>query len=1040
MSSVKKVNQNLKVPNIKVEPEECNTTESFISNSSRSTYQELSPKSSSVSAFVSKAKQTKKYVPSSSSDYSSDDTIEDKFSSRKGKKKRKLADDGDFKYYESRIKALRKERAKLRLENILEDGTEFKKLDETFVIDGCLQIPKEMWDNLFEHQKTGVRWLWELHQLGVGGILGDEMGLGKTIQMIAFLTALRNSNLTDTHKGYEDLGPTVLVCPATVMHQWLQEFRKWWPAFRVAILHSSGTFTGKSRKRLVEAINKSKGILIVSYQGVVIYQDLLHALDWHYAILDEGHKIRNPDAQVTLACKRFRTPHRIILSGSPVQNNLNELWSIFDFIYPGKLGTLPVFMDQFAAPITQGGYANASDVQVQIAYKCSCILRDTIKPFLLRRTKAEVNNKLKLPEKSEQVLFCKLTEKQRKLYQDYLDSPVVRDIKRGFCQIFLGLIEMRKICNHPDLFDSTDCSNQIKQLKNVSQSKHSEFFSEDETFGHYKKSGKMMVVDSLLKLWKKQGHKVLLFTQSRQMLKMFIAYLKHRDYTHLYMDGTTPIGSRQTLIEEFNKNEEMFIFLLTTRVGGVGVNLTGANRIIIYDPDWNPSTDIQARERAWRIGQEREVIIYRLLSAGTIEEKIYHRQVFKLYLTNRILKNAKQKRFFKTNDLHELFTLGDNNKDIETNALFDENLQINSATIQRAKLQRKAKKKSKQESKHAPGGEPLLSEEKLKAMRDKVKHLSQMIALKYGSNNTAESDTQVRIKVEPCDTEIQETSKAIEPSCSSPSTSLFTRSIEDKQEKKHNIVNQSRKQHIKYLVRQDIYQPDYNQDKKVKTHNKHDDYILERLFKSSNVFGALKHDRIENDSTADYKVVESEAIKVAGDAIRALRESRRLCLGSSTGIPNWTGQNGCISKRPSLIPKNRSRIQTYRRTEDQSSSNADSLLSTIKKRNHANPIALDSDDEDREKDYEGKAEGTGAKEMACKIREFILFKSNGCGEAHTDELLAFFKNNFKSHKTAIFKAILYKMCEFQRRDGQGFWVMKSEFKESSYSLQLDSLC
>ena len=305
---------------------------------------------------------------------------------------KKIRDDGDFKSYSKRVKAYVKARARIRLDSIREDGTEPNTLDEMVTIDGDLQILKSVWDNLYEHQRTGVRWLWELHQLGTGGILGDEMGLGKTIQMIAFLTALKCSSVVNFHNGYKNLGPVVLVCPATVMHQWLVEFRKWYPPFRVAILHSTGSFGG-DREQLVKVIHKSNGVLICSFPGVVIYQDYLHALDWHYAILDEGHKIRNPDAQVTLACKRFRTPHRLILSGSPVQNNLRELWSIFDFIYPGKLGTLPVFMGQFGIPITQGGYANATDIQVQIAYKCACVLRDTIKPFLLRRTKAEVDRK-----------------------------------------------------------------------------------------------------------------------------------------------------------------------------------------------------------------------------------------------------------------------------------------------------------------------------------------------------------------------------------------------------------------------------------------------------------------------------------------------------------------------------------------------------------------------------------------------------------------------------------------------------------------------
>lgn len=958
---------------------------------------------------------------------------------------KKLRDDGDTKFYLERIKAYNKKRAKLRIQNISEEGVEELKIDETICIDGDLVIPKSMWDDLFDHQRIGVKWLWELHQLGTGGILGDEMGLGKTIQMIAFLTALKCSLINNIDRHYEGLGPTVLVCPATVMHQWLAELRKWWPPFRVGILHNTGSFGG-NKATLVRSINKARGILIVSYPGVVIYQEHLHSYDWHYAILDEGHKIRNPDAQVTLACKRFRTSHRIILSGSPVQNNLKELWSIFDFIYPGKLGTLPVFMEQFGIPITQGGYANATDIQVQIAYKCSCVLRDTIKPFLLRRTKSEVNNKLKLPERSEQVLFCKLTDRQRKFYQAYLESPTVRDIKSGFCQIFVGLIELRKICNHPDLFDTSECQKQLRQIESQATIKHKEFFSENETYGHYKKSGKMMVVDALLKLWKKQNHKVLLFTQSRQMIKIFASYLKDREYHHLSMDGSTPIGIRQGLIEQFNKDDGIFVFLLTTRVGGVGINLIGANRIIIYDPDWNPSTDIQARERAWRIGQQRHVIIYRLLTAGTIEEKIYHRQVFKLYLTNRVLKDVKQKRFFKTNDLHELFTLGHNDQDIETKALFDEDLHIRPESLKRKKSSKHSKKKSKSSSIDRKSEMSLkLTDEKLRAMRERAKLLSKMITQQYGETSTQSADNNkdgTALKTD-SETERLEGCTMYTPFTKPPPDREHNEfSAEEEgaksRKKKSGKHDSKSKRHIEFLVRQDIYKQNDKSDCQDDRKSQQEDYILGRLFKNANIAGALKHDRIETDSTADFKVVESEAEKVARDAIRALRESRRLCLDSSIGMPNWTGRNGHVAPAPKsgLMKRRRGPVQLIGRPS--SSSDQETLLSSIKKRTQLNPISLAQsslnpneagDEEARNRDFLGKSEGTGAEQIADKLRDYLLFQSTRRGEAQTDELLSFFNENFKPEKTPIFKAILYKMCEFQRRGDKGFWLIKNEFRD-----------
>ncbi|XP_031463583.1 DNA excision repair protein ERCC-6 isoform X1 [Phasianus colchicus] len=578
-----------------------------------------------------------------------------------GKRKvKRWRDDGDEDYYKQRLRKWQRERLKDKEHPVAEElsdesDTEF---EEGF------KVPGFLFKKLFKYQQTGVRWLWELHCQQAGGILGDEMGLGKTIQIIAFLAGLSYSKIRTrgSNYRYQGLGPTVIVCPATVMHQWVKEFHTWWPPFRVAILHETGSYTNKKVK-LIREIASCHGILITSYSYIRLMQDNIHSYDWHYVILDEGHKIRNPNAAVTLACKQFRTPHRIILSGSPMQNNLKELWSLFDFVFPGKLGTLPVFMEQFSVPITMGGYSNASPVQVKTAYKCACVLRDTINPYLLRRMKADVKMSLSLPDKNEQVLFCRLTDEQRRVYQNFIDSKEVYQILNGDMQVFSGLVALRKICNHPDLF-----SGGPKILKCLPDAD----LEEADQFGYWKRSGKMIVVESLLKIWHKQGHRVLFFTQSRQMLQILEVFVRDRNYSYLRMDGTTTIASRQPLITRYNEDKSIFIFLLTTRVGGIGVNLTGADRVIIYDPDWNPSTDTQARERAWRIGQKKQVTVYRLLTAGTIEEKIYHRQIFKQFLTNRVLKDPKQRRFFKSNDLYELFTLSspDVSQGTETSAIF----------------------------------------------------------------------------------------------------------------------------------------------------------------------------------------------------------------------------------------------------------------------------------------------------------------------------------------------------------------------------------
>jgi DNA excision repair protein ERCC-6 len=218
------------------------------------------------------------------------------------------------------------------------------------------------------------------------------------------------------------------------------------------------------------------------------------------------------------------------------------------------------------------------------------LLRDALNPYLLQRLKKDVEMVLNLPEKSEQILFCDITEHQRELYREYITSKEIKSILIGKLDPFVGLITLRKLCNHPDLISGGPNRNE----------EYDTSVDPDKEFGASSRSGKMIVVESLLKLWFKQGQKVLLFSQSRQMLTILEKLILMKGYSYLRMDGSTPIGSRQPMVQRFNDDKDIFIFLLTTRVGGLGLNLVGANRVLIYDPDWNPSTDSQARERAWR--------------------------------------------------------------------------------------------------------------------------------------------------------------------------------------------------------------------------------------------------------------------------------------------------------------------------------------------------------------------------------------------------------------------------------------------------------
>ena len=514
-----------------------------------------------------------------------------------------------------------------------EDEDEDEEPLEDVEFAGGLSIPGDTYERLLPHQKTCLKWLWELHCQRAGGIIGDEMGLGKTVQVASFLAALHHSRM---------YSPSIIVCPATMLRQWRRELRIWAPKLKTTILHDSAISSeagGKKRARerlFNECISDGDGVLLTTYEHMRMFRDRICAVRWGYAVLDEGHKIRNPDADVTIVAKQLQTVHRIIMSGAPIQNRLSELWSLFDFVFPGKLGTLPVFQAQFSVPIQIGGYTNASNQQVTTAYRCAVTLKDLIAPYLLRRMKCDVD--VKLPDKTEQVLFCPMTCEQREAYRAYLASREVEEILDGSREALGGIDVLRKIVNHPDLLERrTQAAN--------------------EGYGDSVRSGKLQVTLKVLSLWREQGHRCLVFSQTQQMLDILESAVASAGYNYRRMDGNTSIASRMSLIDDFNDDDRgVFVFLLTTKVGGLGVNLTGANRVLLYDPDWNPSTDAQARERAWRIGQKKEVTIYRLITAGTIEEKVYHRQIYKEFLTSKVLKDPKQRRFFKARDMADLFT------------------------------------------------------------------------------------------------------------------------------------------------------------------------------------------------------------------------------------------------------------------------------------------------------------------------------------------------------------------------------------------------
>ena len=806
------------------------------------------------------------------------------------------------------------------------------------------RIPGDIYPYLFDYQKTGVQWLWELYSQQVGGIIGDEMGLGKTIQVIAFLAGLYYSGKLTK--------PIIVVCPATVMKQWVNEFHRWWPPFRVTILHTSGsgminvksessredallsqmwnpdvqkkalTAGQKAAKKILQPILDNGGVLVTTYSGLQTYAPLLIPLDWEYAVLDEGHKIRNPNAAITIYCKELRTANRIILSGTPMQNNLVELWSLFDFVFPMRLGTLVNFRNQFDIPIRQGGYANASNLQVQTAFKCAETLKDAISPYLLQRYKIDVA--ADLPKKSEQVLFCRLTKLQRKEYESFLGSDDMKSILSGRRQVLYGIDILRKICNHPDLQNHKHLSGKAD-------------------YGNGIKSGKMQVVKSLLELWRDTGHKTLLFAQHRIMLDILEKFVKSlTGFKFRRMDGNTPIQARQNLVDEFNNSPDIHLFLLTTKVGGLGVNLTGADRVIIYDPDWNPSTDLQARERAWRLGQKREVTIYRLMTAGTIEEKIYHRQIFKQFLTNKILRDPKQRQTFNMSDLHDLFTLGDEQAPTETSTLFRD-----------------------VEVTYKPDANGLTSNRS--AGED---------ATALGADGTRSGDV------------------GIHGFAGISSVERYAGEAAEVEKKAEGTNSEAR--------------------------------MMEGIFAKSGIHSAVEHDQIINGKkivTADPRMIEQEAKKVAAEAAKELRQAGEVARTVPIGTPTWTGQFGVAGRPEETTPQ-----RAFAGGRGRGGPSSSSLLAGLQSRQTmpSNMPASGTASPSGRSSRAGTPNARG-KDFGKLIRDFLVVHG---GSVPSQMLVDHFNRMCTSpQSTTEFKETLKAIATLEKGSrGRGRWVLKQEYK------------
>lgn len=472
---------------------------------------------------------------------------------------------------------------------------------------------------LREFQMKGLNFLALNWTRGNNVILADEMGLGKTVQTVSFLSWLRND------RGQE--GPFLVVAPLSVIPAWCDTFNHWAPDLNyVVYLGPEASRSNIREYELFEDGNPRKtkfNVLVTSYDYILADADFLKNIRWQVLAVDEAHRLKNRESQLYIKLNSFGVPCRVLITGTPIQNNLAELSALLDFLNPGK-----VLIDEELELLSTADHKDAGDEQQDEArrQKTQEKLRElhaAIAPYILRRTKETVESDL--PPKTEKIIRVELSDVQLEYYKNILtrNYAALSDASNGHKQSLLNIMmELKKVSNHPYMFQGAE----ERVLAGSTR-------REDQIKGLITSSGKMMLLDQLLAKLKKDGHRVLIFSQMVKMLDILGDYLRVRGYQFQRLDGTIPAGPRRMAINHFNaEDSEDFCFLLSTRAGGLGINLMTADTVIIYDSDWNPQADLQAMARAHRIGQKRPVNVYRLVSKQTIEEEVVTRARNKLFL------------------------------------------------------------------------------------------------------------------------------------------------------------------------------------------------------------------------------------------------------------------------------------------------------------------------------------------------------------------------------------------------------------------------
>ncbi len=496
-----------------------------------------------------------------------------------------------------------------------------------------------------------------------GCIMADEMGLGKTLQCITLLWTLLKQG-PDCKPLIEK---AIVVSPSSLVKNWYNEIAKWLGQ-RVSPLAIDGGSKSDIDRNLTGFMNTYgrrpvNPILIISYETFRLHAKVLHSGEVGLVLCDEGHRLKNSENQTYQALMGLKAKRRVLLSGTPIQNDLLEYFSLVHFVNEGILGTAGEFRKRFENPILRGRDADASDTDHQKGVEKLQELASVVNKCIIRRTQALLSKYL--PKKIEQVVLCSLTPLQKSIYESFVNSDSIRRSIKAETKMtsssLAAITSLKKLVNHPDLIYDM-CKERKEGFENALQCYPAGYNPNCQQL-QPGLSGKLAILDCLLAFVKSSTtDKVVLVSNYTQTLDLFEKLSRLRNYPYVRLDGSMTIKKRAKVVDRFNDpaNPE-FIFMLSSKAGGCGLNLIGANRLVMFDPDWNPANDEQAMARVWRDGQKKQCYIYRLLAVGTIEEKIFQRQTHKKALSSCVVDREEDvEKHFSLADLRDLFKLEQN--------------------------------------------------------------------------------------------------------------------------------------------------------------------------------------------------------------------------------------------------------------------------------------------------------------------------------------------------------------------------------------------